>query len=226
MPGLHIGAMEAGAAGGTGPTEGGRVDTDQPLNEEDVDPDPVVEFGRWFALAERVGEPQPNAMALATVDRAGQPSVRMVLLHRAEGRGFTFYTNFESAKARDLAANPRAGLAFYWPLLHRQVRLTGPVTKVSAEESEAYWRERPYGSRISATASAQSTVIAGRATLEAEVVRLEGLHPDAPPRPEYWGGYRVQPESIEFWQGRIHRLHDRLRYSRVGAAWRVERLAP
>jgi pyridoxamine 5'-phosphate oxidase len=202
------------------------VDTDQPLNEDDVDPDPMVQFGRWFALAEAAGEPQPNAMALATVGQHGQPSVRMVLLHRADAGGFTFYTNYESAKARDLAFNARAGLAFYWPLLHRQVRATGPVARVSPEESEAYWAGRPYGSRISASASSQSTVIAGREALEAEVARLEALYPDAPPLPDFWGGYRVVPESIEFWQGRSHRLHDRLRYSRAGAAWRLERLAP
>ena len=212
-------------AGSAGAADSG-VDTDQPLNEADVDLDPLVEFGRWFALAQEAGEPQSNAMALATVDRLGQPSVRMVLLHRVDGGGFTFYTNYQSAKAHDLAANPRAGLAFYWPQLHRQVRVTGPVSKVSMEESEAYWVGRPYGSRVSASASAQSTVIPDRRVLEAEVARLEALHPDAPPLPDFWGGYRVLPESIEFWQGRIHRLHDRLRYSRVGAAWRVERLAP
>jgi pyridoxamine 5'-phosphate oxidase len=202
------------------------VDTDQPLNEEDVDPDPVVEFGRWFALAQEAGEPQPNAMALATVDPRGQPSVRMVLLHRADGRGFTFYTNYESAKARDLAANSRTALVFYWSLLHRQVRVTGSVTRVSHEESEAYWEERPYGSQISASASEQSAVIADRGSLEAEVARLEARYPQAPPLPSFWGGYRVEPVSIEFWQGRSHRLHDRLRYSRMGAAWRLERLAP
>jgi len=202
------------------------MDTDQPLNEEDVDPNPAVEFGRWFALAGEAGEHLPNAMALATADEHCQPSVRMVLLDRADDRGFTFYTNYESSKAHDLAANARAALAFHWPLLHRQVRVRGPVTKVSREESEAYWAARPYGSRISATASAQSSVIVERATLEVEVARLEALHPTTPPLPEFWGGYRVVPDTVEFWQGRSHRLHDRLRYSRVGAAWRLERLAP
>jgi pyridoxamine 5'-phosphate oxidase len=150
----------------------------------------------------------------------------MVLLHRADGRGFTFYTNYESAKARDLVANPRAALAFYWPQLHRQVRVTGPVTRVSREESEGYWTGRPWGSRISASASAQSTVIADRGALEAEVARLGALYPEAPPLPSFWGGYRVVPETIELWQGRTHRLHDRLLYSRVGTTWRLERLAP
>jgi pyridoxamine 5'-phosphate oxidase len=208
------------------PTERRVIDTDQPLRKEDVDSDPVVEFGRWFALAEEAGEPQPNAMALATVDQGGQPTVRMVLLHRADERGFTFHTNYESAKARDLAGNPRAALAFYWPLLHRQVRVTGLVTMVSREESEEYWAGRPYGSRISASASAQSTVLADRSRLDAEVARLEALYPETPPLPSFWGGYRLVPDSVELWQGRSHRLHDRLLYSRVGTAWRLERLAP
>jgi pyridoxamine 5'-phosphate oxidase len=202
------------------------LDTDAPLNEEDVDPDPMTEFGRWFALAERAGEPQPNAVALATADTRGEPSVRMVLLHRADSRGFAFFTNYESAKARDLAVNPRAALAFYWPRLHRQVRAAGFVTRVSRQESEDYWAGRPYGSRISATASAQSSVIPGRRPLEAEVRRLEAMYPESPPLPDFWGGYRLRPESVELWQGRTHRLHDRLRYSREGATWRLERLAP
>lgn len=202
------------------------LDTDRPLNEEDVDPDPIVEFERWMALAESAGEPQPNAMSLATVGAGGEPAVRMVLLHGVDARGFTFYTNYESAKARDLAVNPRAALAFYWPRLYRQVRAAGSVVRVSREESEAYWAGRPYGSRIAATASAQSQVISDRAVLEAEVRRLEALHPHSPPLPAFWGGYRVQPESLEFWQSRTHRLHDRLRYIRSGAGWRRERLAP
>jgi pyridoxamine 5'-phosphate oxidase len=202
------------------------IDTDAPLNEEDVDADPVVEFRRWFALAERAGEPQPNAMALATVTPAGDPAVRMVLLHRVDGDGFVFFTNYESDKARDLAARRRAALAFYWPRLHRQVRVTGGVAETSQAESEAYWAQRPYGSRISATASEQSRPIPGRGVLEAEVARLEALHPEDPPLPPFWGGYRVVPETVELWQGRINRLHDRLRYVRAGGGWRVERLAP
>jgi pyridoxamine 5'-phosphate oxidase len=202
------------------------IDTDAPLNEEDVDPDPIVEFGRWFELAQRAGEPQPNAMGLATVTPAGEPAVRMVLLHRVDGAGFVFFTNYESDKGRDLAARPVAALVFYWPLLHRQVRVRGPVTPTTRAESEAYWAQRPYGSRISATASAQSRPLASRAVLEAAVARLEASHPQAPPLPEFWGGYRVAPLEIELWQGRVNRLHDRLRYARAGAGWRLERLAP
>ncbi len=202
------------------------IDTDAPLNEEDVGPDPVVEFGRWMELAERMGEPQPNAMALATVTEAGEPAVRMVLLHRVGADGFVFFTNYESDKGLDLAANPRAALVFHWPRLHRQVRVTGPVARTTREESEAYWAQRPYGSRISASASAQSRPVAARSELEVEVARLEALHPEHPPLPDFWGGYRVLPEAIELWQGRKNRLHDRLRYVRDGTGWRLERLAP
>jgi len=202
------------------------IDTDAPLNEEDLDPDPIVEFDRWFRLAEEVGEPQPNAMALATVTAACQPAVRMVLLYRVDARGFVFFTNYDSDKGSDLAANPRAALAFYWPRLHRQVRAFGSVTRTSREESQDYWGMRPYGNRIAASASAQSRLLASRAVLEAEVARLEQLYPDGPPLPGFWGGYRVAPEAIEFWQGRTNRLHDRLRYVCDRAGWRVERLGP
>jgi pyridoxamine 5'-phosphate oxidase len=165
-------------------------------------------------------------MALATANGRGDPSLRMVLLHEADGRGFVFYTNHESLKGEELAARPRAALCLYWPLLHRQVRVAGAVEHTSRVESQAYWTGRPYGSRISAFASAQSRVIPARGVLEAEVERLEALYPEDPPLPEFWGGYRVRHEMVEFWQGRSHRLHDRLRYTRNGQEWRVERLAP
>ena len=202
------------------------IDTDVPLNEEDLGPDPIAAFARWYQLAHDVGEPQPNAMALATVAPDGGPAVRMVLLYRLDGDGFVFFTNYESDKGQDLARNPRAALAFYWPRLHRQVRVRGPVMRTTREAAEAYWSQRPYGNRISASASAQSRPVEGRGVLEAEVTRLEARHPEAPPLPDFWGGYRVAPEAIEFWQGRVNRLHDRLRYVRDDAAWRIERLAP
>lgn len=202
------------------------IETDAPLHEQDLDPDPIVEFDKWFRLAEAAAEPQPNAMALATVTPTGDPAVRMVLLYRVDARGFVFFTNYESDKGRDLAANPRAALAFYWPRLHRQVRVYGSATPTSREESEDYWALRPYGNRIAASASAQSRLLASRAALEAEVARLEELYPEGPPLPDFWGGYRVAPEAIEFWQGRTNRLHDRLRYVCDGGRWRVERLGP
>ena len=204
------------------------LDTDQPLNESDVDPDPIVEFNRWFALAREAGEPQPNAMALATTGADGAPSVRMVLLYRADAGGFTFFTNYDSAKGAELDANPRAALAFYWPLLHRQVRVAGPVTRTTHEESEEYWANRPWGSRIAATASAQSTLLPSREDLERAVHELEARYPedDGPPLPRFWGGYRVRPDAIEFWQGRINRRHDRLRFVLVDAGWKLERLWP
>ena len=165
-------------------------------------------------------------MALATAGEDGDPSVRMVLLHGADARGFVFFTNYESLKGRQLAIRPRAAICFYWPLLHRQIRASGLVVTTTREESEAYWTGRPYGSRISALASAQSRVIGSRQVLEAEVERLQDLYPESPPLPDFWGGYRLEHETVEFWQGRSNRLHDRLRSRQEGQGWRVERLAP
>jgi pyridoxamine 5'-phosphate oxidase len=186
----------------------------------------LVEFTRWLDLAYQAGEPQPNAMALATASEAGDPSVRMVLLHQADERGFVFFSNYESLKGEELSRRPRAALCFYWPLLHRQVRISGPTELTSRGESEAYWSGRPYGSRLSAMASRQSRVIPSRQQLEEEVARLEALHPESPPLPGFWGGFRVRHEVVEFWQGRSNRLHDRLRYTKAGGQWRLERLAP
>jgi pyridoxamine 5'-phosphate oxidase len=165
-------------------------------------------------------------MALATADAQGDPSVRMVLLHQADQRGFVFFTNYESVKGLELSERPRAALCFYWARLHRQVRVVGPVERTSRAESEAYWAGRPYGSRLSALASAQSRVISGRNILEEEVRRLQSLYPVAPPLPGFWGGYRIPADAVEFWQGRSNRLHDRLRYVRDVTGWRIDRLAP
>jgi pyridoxamine 5'-phosphate oxidase len=203
------------------------IDTDQPLREDDVDRDPIVEFQRWLDLAWSAGEPQANAMTLATATPDGAPSARMVLLHRVDRLGFVFFTNYESVKGAELRRNPRAALVFYWPLLHRQVRISGTVRRTSRRESEEYWAQRPAGSRIAAAVSAQSHILPSRQVLEQAVAMLEERAPEGPPLPDFWGGFRVRPETVELWQGRKHRLHDRLRYSRrSGGGWRIERLAP
>ena len=197
------------------------------LAEADVDADPVVQFGRWFAQAEQAGLLEPTAMTLATATPDGRPSARMVLLRGFDERGFCFYTNYESRKGIELAANPRAALVFWWGELERQVRIEGTVSATSREESEAYFHSRPPGSQLSAAASPQSRIIEGRAVLERRVAQLATGSTDGEiPLPEVWGGYRLAHEVVEFWQGRPNRLHDRLRYRRVGDAWRIERLAP
>jgi pyridoxamine 5'-phosphate oxidase len=196
------------------------------LLESEAAPEPLVQFARWFeaALAGEIYE--PNAMALSTVAADGRPSTRMVLLKGFDADGFVFYTNLESRKALELAANPRASLLFWWDRLHRQVRIEGTVTPVEDGEADAYFASRPYGSRIGALASPQSRVIAGRAGLEASVAELAARHPEEVPRPRHWGGYRLRPTEFEFWQGRPSRLHDRLRYSHSKEGWLIERLAP
>jgi pyridoxamine 5'-phosphate oxidase len=197
------------------------------LAEADVDADPVVQFGRWFEQAEQAGLLEPHAMTLATATPDGRPSARMVLLRGFDERGFCFYTNYQSRKGDELAANPRAALVFWWDKLERQVRVEGRVERTSRAESEAYFASRPPGSQLSAAASPQSRVIEDRTTLERRVAELATAMPDGQLQvPEFWGGYRLVPDVVEFWQGRPNRLHDRLRYRRAGDTWKLERLAP
>ena len=195
------------------------------LNEADLDPDPLRQFTAWFEEAGAAGVRAPEAMALATAGADGRPSVRMVLLKGFDERGFVFFTGYESRKGAELTANPRAALLFHWDPLGRQVRIEGPVERVSEAESDAYFATRPRGAQISASVSPQSRVVESRAALEAAATELEARGGELP-RPPAWGGFRLSPETYEFWQHRANRLHDRLRYSRDGAAWKVERLAP
>jgi pyridoxamine 5'-phosphate oxidase len=197
------------------------------LDRAGLDPDPVVQFGRWFDQAVGAGLPEPNAMTLATASAGGRPSARVVLLKGYDDRGFVFYSNYDSRKGEELAANPWAALVFYWAPLERQVRVEGRVGRTSREESAAYFRSRPLGSRLGALASAQSRPIPGREVLERRVAELEAAHPDGEvPLPDFWGGYRVVPDAVEFWQGRPDRLHDRFRYARADQGWTVARLSP
>jgi pyridoxamine 5'-phosphate oxidase len=196
------------------------------LDEADVLADPLEQFRRWFDEASKAGLIEPNAMALATVDATGQPAARTVLLKGLDARGLAFYTNLESRKASELAANPRAALLFWWPPQARQVRFEGMIEPVEAAAADAYFASRPRGSQIGAWASAQSRVIAGRAALEAAERDIEARFPGDVPRPPFWGGYRLVPTCVEFWQGRLNRLHDRLRYTRHADGWTIERLAP
>jgi pyridoxamine 5'-phosphate oxidase len=197
------------------------------LSKADLLADPLEQFRRWFDEACKAPLQEPNAMTLATVDAAGQPAARTVLLKGIDRRGLTFYTNLESRKARELTANAKAALLFWWPPHARQVRFEGAIEAVADAESDAYFASRPRGSQIGAWASAQSSVIADRAALEAAERAIAARFAGGPvSRPPFWGGYRLVPERVEFWQGRTNRLHDRLRYSRQGAGWRIERLAP
>ena len=197
------------------------------LIEEKVHSDPFRQFEIWFRQAEETVTRLPNAMALATAGRDGKPSVRMVLLKGFDDRGFVFYTNYESQKAGELADNPQASLLFYWSEFGRQIRITGAVTKVSREESEAYFRTRPLDSQLGAWASRQSEVIPSRTLLDDRARDLAREYEGrAVPTPPFWGGYRLTPDSIEFWQERPGRLHDRLRYRQEGVRWVLERLQP
>jgi pyridoxamine 5'-phosphate oxidase len=201
------------------------------VDVDDLGPDPVVAFGRWFADAAAAGVAEPNAMVLATVGADGTPAARTVLLKGYDGRGLRFFTNLGSAKALDLAANPRAALVFPWHQVARQVRVTGPVVGLGRDEVEAYFATRPRESQVGAWASPQSQVVASRAELDEALAAIEGRFPAEVPAPPGWGGFRVVPEVWEFWAGRTGRLHDRLRYRRTAgsaeqAAWTIERLAP
>jgi pyridoxamine 5'-phosphate oxidase len=222
------------------------------LRRQDLDPDPIVQFRKWFEAAAglspggrlrkffvgcykslmMLGGSQPpdvSAMALATADKSGRPSVRMVLLKGIDQRGFVFFTNYDSRKGGELSQNPQAAIVFYWPELERQVCISGKVERVPDSESDAYFRSRPRGSRLGAWVSRQSRVVRDRAELENNWKELEARYSkeDAVPRPSYWGGYILAPERIEFWQGGANRLHDRLQYVRTDDnKWQIERLAP
>ncbi len=198
------------------------------LAEADADPDPVEQFRKWFDEALAANLHEPNAMTLATATPDGRPSARVVLLKGYDERGFVFYTSYEGRKSRELEENPRCTLVFYWSELERQIRIEGHAGRVSEEESDAYYGSRPRGSRLSAWASAQSRPVEDRGALEKRLWELEAEYEGREiPRPPFWGGYRVEPEAIEFWQGRENRLHDRLLYRRLSdGGWRLQRLQP
>jgi pyridoxamine 5'-phosphate oxidase len=198
-----------------------------PLSEDRVESNPISQFAQWFEQAQAAVKALPNAAALATASGAGRPSLRMVLMKGCDARGFVFYTNYRSRKGRELARNARATLLFYWGELDRQVRVEGRVARVTARESDEYFATRPRGSQLAAWASSQSARIPGRGALERRFDAFARKYADAVPRPPHWGGYRLAPEEMEFWQGREDRLHDRILYRRGrGGRWSVERLAP
>lgn len=198
------------------------------LTEDNVAADPIRQFETWFEQATEARLPEPNAMVLATVNAAGRPAARVVLLKEVEDGAFVFYTNYHSDKGRELQQNPVAALVFNWLELQRQVRIEGRVEKLDPAQSTAYFQSRPKGSQIGAWASPQSRVIPDREVLEQKAEELQSAYAgqDKLPRPEHWGGFRLIPDRIEFWQGRSSRLHDRLNFRREGTAWKIERLAP
>jgi pyridoxamine 5'-phosphate oxidase len=197
------------------------------LHEDDLHTDPIVQASRWYAFAEEIGIHLPEAMTLATASTVGMPSARMVLLKGHDERGFVFFTNYDSRKGQELESNPNAALILYWKELDRQIRIEGRVEKVSAAESDAYFHSRPFASRVSASVSKQSSIVAGRHELEEQSRALAAKYPGEDiPRPPRWGGFRVVPTAIEIWQGRDNRLHDRFRYTRTAGEWRRDRLAP
>ena len=197
------------------------------LDKVDVAPDPIAQFRIWFEAALEAGVPEPNAMHVSTVTADGRPDGRIVLIKDVSDAGFVFYTNYESRKGRELTERPFAALTFFYPELERQIRIEGRVEKVSAEESDAYFDSRPRGSQIGAWVSNQSRVVESRDMLERRQRDLEAQFDGGPvPRPAHWGGFRVVPDTLEFWQGRPSRLHDRIRYRKEGQAWVIERLSP
>ena len=197
------------------------------LDRADLDPDPIVQFQEWFEKVIDADLHEPNAMIVSTTSTDGKPSARTVLLKGYDERGFVFYTNYEGRKANEIEANPMCALLFYWGELERQVRIEGRASRLSGDESDAYFEGRPRGSRLGAWASEQSRPVEDRSVLEERVKALEAQYEGREiPRPPFWGGYRVEPDTIEFWQGRENRLHDRLVYRREDGAWRIERLQP
>jgi pyridoxamine 5'-phosphate oxidase len=197
-----------------------------PLVQENFSADPMREFQRWFADALENEAVEPNAMTVATCDASGRPSARIVLLKGLDETGFVFYTNYASHKGRDLAENPRAALVFFWPVLQRQVRVEGHVERVSEDESDAYFDSRPLGARLGAWASRQSQPVASREEVDRARREVAARFGEHVPRPDFWGGYRVVPDVIEFWQGRPDRLHDRIEYKRTDGEWTHQRLMP